>query len=54
MKLCVQKKKKVNDTIATIDNIDDTIDTNDVMIDTDTNHKLNQISLDGRSFCGKI
>ena len=50
----MSKKKKVNDTIATIDKIDDTIDTNDVVIDTDTNHKLNRILLDGCSFCGKI
>ena len=45
LKICVQKikQKKVNDTI----------DTNDIIIDTDTNHKLNRTLIVGPSFCGK-
>ena len=52
MKICVQKikQKKVNDTIDIIEN---TIDTNDIIIDTDTNHKLNRTIIVGASFCGK-
>ena len=48
-----KKQKKVDDTIDTIDNTDDTIDTNDIINDTDTNHKLNRTLIVGPSFCGK-
>ena len=55
LKICVQKvnQKKVNYTIGTIDNTDDTNDKNDIIIDTDTNHNLNRTLIVGPSFCGK-
>ena len=42
--------KKVNDTIDITDDITDTIDSNDIISNTDTNHKLNRTIIVGAGF----
>ena len=46
-------KQKLNDTIDITNDTIDTIDTNDIIVDTDTNRTLDRTLIVGPSFCGR-